>query len=1105
MSKPAIWDTGQPLLDGARYKHINVNVIPPKGLVVESVARKAALKGALVDPPSGLKHADQEDEASSRKTHPSCPEDPFDLEIWNVLPELRLPDWFCEHHHYVLTTVVPFVASLAFMPVLRLWITHPLSIVMNIAILVAFGRKLVTIRRSRELVEAPPFPSRSLRQRCDTGLTAILGRVVYEPVSSPQFQRPAHQRGYRTMVITSCPPHPYSPSHEPPLMSQRPRSGLHRATLDYRKIAEPNDIDSTKSNNSTESIMLKEKNQDRVGYSSRFQTNAIHATSESCSITVVDIPNNCDDFFLSPCLMVPADKSDATPPSSANNFDTLVPPGIPPGITSGTERQPIVSLPIADAVLPEYPTLEANPKSFKNKGLAFLSACQTATGDTNLPDEAVHLASGMLMAGYPSVIATMWSVMDGKVEALGCSIQEFGTDNLDKICSAGPQSLPLAIEATRLAGTDSFPEPISSSHVLELLKVAPLTAMIAHPLRLSQPVIFVLSVCRAGNMLQPPYPTDSKVMRRTYEFTSVDVTKYLQAPSQDALKHFSGNSSYLPDKLEWEESCESLERIYILRSPSWLSAIGVTSDVHFPWGYGKSLQIELGTLLRGHEITFCQLCYKPRRHLWSTAPGDEPRPGSASPTILERSETTKVVNIPSDILYKIEHHSPSPLLTTTGQLYEERPMNVVSETETETEELGLAPVSRDGDKKAPSIWRYPNTLMVIPQDVVGLPLLRRHRQPLCRPSRPKPSKPKSSASLLYSRPFYRIPLELKSARSRSAGFGWEPGGSGDGLDPSDFLGLGGVPGNLGSTDGDAFWRDQNLGLELLQGVNNDPLHVFFDTIEPAPNIPALQPQYHGGGDSAVQQPADAPPTPVPLLANPQPNAPGPAWNAGFVAGWLSARGSGGSISQPQESVLEWNAGFVAGCMLASRTSRGTQSGVSGSQTDPTGSSTQIATPPMSIPSTSNNNARPPRSVTGLSNPIVPPFPLDTPQGLAARSVEYEHDNRPGSSTQTATYNEISNASPSHAATMPQELVLDLTHVSNSSKAKRTRRGNDKRYECDKCDKAFHRRYIFNDHMRQHRGEPSPYICDIPGCNRPFSNRANLRRHQKDQKAHVPTT
>ncbi|CAE6498956.1 unnamed protein product [Rhizoctonia solani] len=51
-------------------------------------------------------------------------------------------------------------------------------------------------------------------------------------------------------------------------------------------------------------------------------------------------------------------------------------------------------------------------KAFKGKGLAFLSACQTATGAKQLPDEVLHLASGMLMAGYPTVIGTMWSVMD---------------------------------------------------------------------------------------------------------------------------------------------------------------------------------------------------------------------------------------------------------------------------------------------------------------------------------------------------------------------------------------------------------------------------------------------------------------------------------------------------------------------------------------------------------------------------------------------------------------------------------------------------------------------------------------------------------------------
>ncbi|THU80982.1 TPR-like protein [Dendrothele bispora CBS 962.96] len=50
--------------------------------------------------------------------------------------------------------------------------------------------------------------------------------------------------------------------------------------------------------------------------------------------------------------------------------------------------------------------------SLKNAELAVLSACETATGDENLPEEAVHLAAGMLAVGYPSVIATMWSTWD---------------------------------------------------------------------------------------------------------------------------------------------------------------------------------------------------------------------------------------------------------------------------------------------------------------------------------------------------------------------------------------------------------------------------------------------------------------------------------------------------------------------------------------------------------------------------------------------------------------------------------------------------------------------------------------------------------------------
>lgn len=50
--------------------------------------------------------------------------------------------------------------------------------------------------------------------------------------------------------------------------------------------------------------------------------------------------------------------------------------------------------------------------SLKNSELAFLSACETATGDKTLEEESVHLAACMLLAGYRGVIATMWMIED---------------------------------------------------------------------------------------------------------------------------------------------------------------------------------------------------------------------------------------------------------------------------------------------------------------------------------------------------------------------------------------------------------------------------------------------------------------------------------------------------------------------------------------------------------------------------------------------------------------------------------------------------------------------------------------------------------------------
>jgi len=55
---------------------------------------------------------------------------------------------------------------------------------------------------------------------------------------------------------------------------------------------------------------------------------------------------------------------------------------------------------------------EIMKQKFAVRELAFLSACQTSAGDEKLSEEAVHLAAGMLAAGYRSVVATMWSIKD---------------------------------------------------------------------------------------------------------------------------------------------------------------------------------------------------------------------------------------------------------------------------------------------------------------------------------------------------------------------------------------------------------------------------------------------------------------------------------------------------------------------------------------------------------------------------------------------------------------------------------------------------------------------------------------------------------------------
>ncbi|KAJ6610967.1 CHAT domain-containing protein, partial [Mycena sp. CBHHK59/15] len=70
-------------------------------------------------------------------------------------------------------------------------------------------------------------------------------------------------------------------------------------------------------------------------------------------------------------------------------------------------------------------TLERTIKlSLPHANLAFLSACQTATGDKELQDESVHLAADMLLAGYRGVVETMWSIMDNDAPQVAADVYE---------------------------------------------------------------------------------------------------------------------------------------------------------------------------------------------------------------------------------------------------------------------------------------------------------------------------------------------------------------------------------------------------------------------------------------------------------------------------------------------------------------------------------------------------------------------------------------------------------------------------------------------------------------------------------------------------------
>jgi CHAT domain-containing protein len=91
-----------------------------------------------------------------------------------------------------------------------------------------------------------------------------------------------------------------------------------------------------------------------------------------------------------------------------------------------------------------------------NALLAFLSACETAQGDMERPDEALHLAATMLYAGFKSVIGTMWSMgdVDGPIVAQTVYEELFAGDGETLDFDVVPYALDAAVRKLRGQGLE---------------------------------------------------------------------------------------------------------------------------------------------------------------------------------------------------------------------------------------------------------------------------------------------------------------------------------------------------------------------------------------------------------------------------------------------------------------------------------------------------------------------------------------------------------------------------------------------------------------------------------------------------------------------------
>ncbi|KAJ7850336.1 CHAT domain-containing protein [Mycena leptocephala] len=107
--------------------------------------------------------------------------------------------------------------------------------------------------------------------------------------------------------------------------------------------------------------------------------------------------------------------------------------------------------------------------SLPGNDLAFLSACQTASGSKSLEDESVHLTAGMLLAGYRGVVGTMWSIMDNDAPKVAGDVYAHLFTMSPPDSTRAAEALHLAIGRLRdsdgARGTETFSHWVPFIHV----------------------------------------------------------------------------------------------------------------------------------------------------------------------------------------------------------------------------------------------------------------------------------------------------------------------------------------------------------------------------------------------------------------------------------------------------------------------------------------------------------------------------------------------------------------------------------------------------------------------------------------------------------------